>query len=469
VAAPAAGVDEELELEEDLDDLLAEVGAFEEIKVAGPAPSAAPTAGAAATAAAAARPPPATRAPLPAEPETSPAAAPRPFVVDGVAVIGRDGRLLATTGRLDDALAPVQGALSGLLASGASSSDTTFEVEGRRVIAAALGGLGIVCVIRGKEDARLRPQLMEALARLPTDSRKEAAVAVVEELVSSAAARADVVRGAWTAHIKVAAGFKGSSVVLGVLLRNDTDETMHNVRIELGYDHDALHIGAVRPKLLVSQDRVSVGNLAPGRSLELEVSFETELCLSSQVAVTANYTDPEGRHVVVPARPAQVDVRPPRLRPAGALPDMGLVDMASGGLAHAGRRAFSHALDGPRGEIHDLAVRKAKEAGLALVRELDEPELMRKETWLLGEGAGGPPSRVLARVSSHGTDHVLEVFVASDDAASVVGLLGHLSMELLDSVRSGMPGADFDRLRDPRLLNDLEVWPTLLEYAVEGD
>ncbi len=133
------------------------------------------------------------------------------------------------------------------------------------------------------------------------------------------------------------------------------------------------------------------------------------------------------------------------------------------------RFLHDHALDAPRGDFHDLAVRKAKDAGLALVRELDEPELMRKETWLLGEGSAVPPSKVLVRVSTHGTDHLLEVFVASDDAASVVGLLGHLSMELLDSVRSGMPGAAFDRLRDPRMLSDLEVWPTLLEYAVEGD
>ena len=468
-AGPAAVSEGEQGLEEDLDDLLAEVGAFEEVEVAAPAmPAGAPDL-AATVAATVARAPPVTRVPPEAEVAAPPTAISRPFVVDGVAVIGADGRLLASTGRLEDALAPVQEAVSGLLASGASSSDTTLEVDGRRVIAAVLGGLGIVCVIRGKEDLQLRPQLMEMLAKLPSDPRKEAAVAVVEELVSSAAARAKVVKGAWTAHIKAAVGFKGSSITLGVQLRNDTDATMHNVRMELGYDHDALRIGAVRPKLLVSQDRVSVGNVAPGKSLELEASFDAELCLSSQVVVTASYTDPEGRRVVVPARPAQVDVRPPELRPAGALPDKGLVGMAAGGLVHSGRRAFSHALDAPRGDFHDIAVRKAKETGLAVVRELDEPELMRKETWLLGEGSGGPPSKVLVRVSTHGTDHMLEVFVASDDAASVVGLLGHLSMELLDSVRSGMPGAAFDRLRDPRMLSDLEVWPTLLEYAVEGD
>jgi hypothetical protein len=255
--------------------------------------------------------------------------------------------------------------------------------------------------------------------------------------------------------------------VLEAFIRNDTDALMHNVRADLSYDHDALALASVRPRLLVSQDRVSVGNLPPGKSTELEVSFIAELCLSSPMSVLVSYTDPEGHRVQVPARPMRVDVHPPRLQSAGAPTDQELLALASGGLSQSGRRGFTYAVEAARAGVHAIGVRKARDAGLVVVRELDSQETMRSESWLAGAAVEGG-ARAIARVSAHGADRLLEVFVASDDASIVVGLLTALSGAIMDAVGSESQVAVLQRVRDARLLSDLEVWPTLLEYELDG-
>jgi hypothetical protein len=275
------------------------------------------------------------------------------------------------------------------------------------------------------------------------------------------------VKGAWTAHLRARVGFKGHHVVLEAFIRNDTDALMHNVRADLSYDHDALALASVRPRLLVSQDHVSVGNLPPDKSTELEISFTAELCLSSPMSILVSYTDPEGHRVQVPAKPMRVDVRPPHLAPAGAPTDQELLALSGGGLPQFGRKAFTYAVETARSGVHAVAVRKAKDAGLAEVRKLDSPETMRTETWLAGAAVEGG-ARAIVRITAHGADRLLEVFAASDDAAVVVGLLTSLSGTIMDAVGVASPVAALQRVGDARLLGDLEVWPTLLEYELDG-
>ncbi len=460
----AVELEEEM-LEDDLDELLADMGSFQEIPSAAARP-----ASLRARAAAIAEAATGTPAPPAPPPAAQPSAVSRPFVLEGVAVLGKDGRTLASTGRVDEVIGPVQKAVLDVLAARDATNDATLEVEGRRVIVMARDGMGVVGIIRGREDGDLRPQISAALDNVHAHPDRDGALEVIEDLLaaSGGGVRAEVVKGAWTAHLRAHVGFKGHHVVLEVFVRNDTDALMHNVRIDMSYDHDALSLVSVRPRLLVSQDHVSVGNLPPSKSAELEVAFTAELCLSSPMSVLASYTDSEGRRVQVPIKPMRVDVRPPRLAPAGAPTDQELLELAGGGLPHSGRKAFTYAAEVPRAGVHAVAIRKARDAGLAVVRELDSPETMRTETWLAGAAVEGR-ARAIVRVSAHGADRLLEVFAASDDAAVIVGLLTSLSGTIMDSVGSATPVAALERVKDARLLGDLEVWPTLLEYELEGD
>ena len=468
----AIELDEEM-LTDELDELISEVGTFQEIPAA-PQPRPVrtpevdgewPQKSLRDLAAAAIAEPAETSAP----PEPRPALVARPFILEGVAVLGKDGRTMASTGRVDEVIGPVQKAVMDVLAARDATNDATLEVEGRRVIVMARDGMGVVGIIRGKEDGDLRPQISAALDNMHAHPDRDGALEVIEDLLaaSGGGARAEVVKGAWTAHLHARVDFKGHHVVLEAFIRNDTDALMHNVRADLSYDHDALALASVRPRLLVSQDRVSVGNLPPGKSTELEVSFIAELCLSSPMSVLVSYTDPEGHRVQVPARPMRVDVHPPRLQSAGAPTDQELLALASGGLSQSGRRGFTYAVEAARAGVHAIGVRKARDAGLVVVRELDSQETMRSESWLAGAAVEGG-ARAIARVSAHGADRLLEVFVASDDASIVVGLLTALSGAIMDAVGSESPVAVLQRVRDARLLSDLEVWPTLLEYELDG-
>jgi PKD repeat protein len=392
------------------------------------------------------------------------------FVVEGVAVLARDGRPVASTGMVDEVLGPYQEALGNVLSPGDGETEAMVEVEGRRVLVAFKQGTGVLCVLRGREDASYRKSVMEALDSLLVDTSEGAALNVIGDLVAIAGkpARAEVVKGAWTARIKATVGFKGSMVVLSASLRNDTQETLHNVRLRLAYDKDALSMSAIEPKLLASKDKISLGNMPPGKEQKLRIHFMPELCISSNIDAVGEYTDIEGRQVVVPAKPMPIEVECPYVGPGLAPNDEELLELAADGLSHQGRRAFVHGMEVPREDIFKLAVRKAAETGAAKVKELDEPKLMRSEAWLMGVGEGGTP-RILVRISSHGTDSIIEVFVASADSAIATGLLTHITTEVVDAVASEFKGLGFDRIRDTATLEDLEVWPSLLDYSIEGE
>ena len=100
--------------------------------------------------------------------------------------------------------------------------------------------------------------------------------------------------------------------------------------------------------------------------------------------------------------------------------------------------------------------------------ELGDESLMRAEAWFIGSGEGGSP-QVLVRVSSHGADHLTEVFVTSDDGPTATGLLTYLAGEFLDSAASDMPGKRIERVRDSATLEEIAVWPSLLDYKVMGE
>ena len=90
---------------------------------------------------------------------------------------------------------------------------------------------------------------------------------------------------------------------------------------------------------------------------------------------------------------------------------------------------------------------------------------MRSEAWFVASGVGGEPT-VMTRVSAHGVDHLLELFVTSDDGATATGLLTHLASELLDAVANEIPGKRVEKVRDEATLEDMAVWPSLLDYKI---
>jgi len=116
-------------------------------------------------------------------------------------------------------------------------------------------------------------------------------------------------------------------------------------------------------------------------------------------------------------------------------------------------------------DLFDIAVRLVVEQGPMKVISLEDESLMRSEAWFLASGVGGVPT-VMTRVSAHGVDHLLELFVTSDDGATATGLLTHLASELLDAVASEMPGKRVEKVRDAATLEDIAVWPSLLDYKI---
>ena len=119
-------------------------------------------------------------------------------------------------------------------------------------------------------------------------------------------------------------------------------------------------------------------------------------------------------------------------------------------------------------DLYKIARKSIAELGPLMVLELDDTSLKRAEAWFLGSGDEGSPE-ILIRVSSHGTDRLLEVFVTSDDGATVTGLLTFLTGEILNAAATEMRGRRVERVRDAATLEEISVWPSLLDYKVMGD
>jgi len=248
-------------------------------------------------------------------------------------------------------------------------------------------------------------------------------------------------------------------------LVNETDRILNNVRLRLYHDKKALTIQSITPKMLMTSGRIAIGNLPPGKVHKVAISLVPELCMASKVRLMVTYTDMEGRSVSVPSLSMAVDVECPYLEFAGDVDDENLLAVHETGLGFSGHRVFDHGMDVDMKELFDIAVRLVVEHGPMKVISLEDESLMRSEAWFVASGAGGEPT-VMTRVSAHGVDHLLELFVTSDDGATATGLLTHLATTLLDAVATEMPGKRVEKVRDAATLDDISVWPSLLDYKV---
>jgi hypothetical protein len=394
----------------------------------------------------------------------------RTFRLEGVAVLGADGRRLASTGKVQEVVGPYQDGLGMVLGTLGDDGSAYMEVKGRRVLIVTLGKATVLCVIRGKVDLEFRDLLDNKLRDLDLYEGEDAALALIDDLLSGAGKpdRAEVVKDAWTTRLSADVSNKGSIVVLTATLHNDTDHILNNVRLDVEHDHDALTIETVRPKMLVTQGRMSMGNVPPRTEQEVTIDLVPALCLSSVIKLLATYTDREGNTVHVPARALAVNVECPYIVPGTEMGQETLLSLSEEGLGFTGRRVFVHGLDVDRLDLFKLAVTVVATQGPMKVLELDDESLMRAEAWFLGSGEGGAP-RVLVRVSSHGTDHLVELFITSDDGPTATGLLTYLAGEFIDTAASEFPGKRIERVRDVATLEDVEAWPSLLDYKIMGE
>jgi hypothetical protein len=392
------------------------------------------------------------------------------YVVDGVAVLEANGSVLASTGSVEEVMGPFSETVEEVRRGLRGDGIAVLELDGHRVVLALRSGLGSVCVVRGREDEAFRAGLRDNLARLFKDRSTEGALGVVEDILASAGGgeTAEVVPDAWTARMDVSISLQGSVVLLDARLRNDTDHILNNVRLRLHHDEDALSVESVTPKLLSTHGRMSLGNVPPRKEHRVAISLLPEACVSSGVRMVATYTDMEGRTVHVPSPNVPVDVECPRIEPGSDIDEDGLATLSERGLGFSGRRVFEHGMDVDHKELYSIAVSLVPEQGPMKVMDLEDDSLMRSEAWFLGSGEGGSP-RILVRVSSHGADHLLEVFVTSDDGAAATGLLTHLAGELMDGAASAMTGKRVERVRDAATLDEISVWPTLLDYRIMGE
>ncbi len=394
----------------------------------------------------------------------------RRFQVEGVAVLGPGGSVTTSTGRVEEVVGPYQESLDDLRSKMGGQGSAVMEVEGRRVLIGVRATVGLLCVLRGREDDAFRDTLFRRLDDLSLDSSTEAALGVIEDVLAAAGKpdRAEVVQDAWTSHLEASITYRGSVLVLGIVLRNDTDHIMNNVRLRVVHDEDALTLDSIKPKVLVSHGKMTLGHVPSGKQQDLEISFWPELCMSSNIRVMMNYTDVEGRTIHVPTRSIPVAVECPYIEAGGDVDEDRLLSMSEDGLGSSGRRVYNYGLDVDHLDLFKIAVRLVVERGPMKVMDLEDESLMRAEAWFIGSGEGGSP-KVLMRVSSHGADHLLELFVTSDDGATATGLLTYLSGEIMDTAASEMPGKRVERVRDPATLEEISVWPSLLDYKVMGE
>jgi hypothetical protein len=190
--------------------------------------------------------------------------------------------------------------------------------------------------------------------------------------------------------------------------------------------------------------------------------------MSSKLRVLVTYTDMEGRTIHVPTPTMTVEVECPYIQGGGEMEEEMLLSVSETGLGSTGRRVFDYGMDVDHEDLYSLAVELVSEQGAMKVLDIKDESLMRAEAWFLGTGEGSS-SQVLVRVADHGADHMLELFVTSDDGTVTTGLLTHLAGETMDRAASSMPGKRVERVRDAATLEEISVWPTLLDYRIMGE
>jgi hypothetical protein len=198
------------------------------------------------------------------------------------------------------------------------------------------------------------------------------------------------------------------------------------------------------------------------------VYFDPLICQESHIDGKVRYTDPSGNPGEASMKRRPVDVVCPIFYTVETI-NVAMLKRLLSELSYNDSRVYEVKEPGALMDAYALAVASVRGHDVKLVREFKEEEPLQVETWFYGE-AKESEEKLVIKVSARVTGNMLEIFVASDNLASMTGLLAELGNEFrLKLDNKGIDRQSLLLSTDENLRDTLKQVLLLLEKYSEED
>ncbi len=403
------------------------------------------------------------RAPAaPLSPAAAPALRPVPktpagpsYVLEGLLVLYKDGRLIYHAEPGAEAKLESPEVIGSMFAAVTEFIRDSFREAGalsrmsygeHTIVLERSAHLVGAAISYGAPDSAMREKLKETLKRLELAyagvvegwNGDRAAFRGIEALVApllattAALTRAEVREATTDKTVKVLSGtehFRGY-VRLKVALANFTNETLSEATLTVGFNEKLLVLSRVEPATLPHDGAaVRLGAIAPGERVGAIYYLDPQVCGESDITGKATYRDASGALRTVAMKTRQAEI----ICPIFFTPDHAnvatlkrLVETSIAARDSKVYRVTALPAVVPFKDLFELAARAVSVRDVKLVRTATAGPPFSGRAWFYGRTKHGDEP-VVVRVAAFEQKRAIEFFVAANSGAVLTGLLAELN------------------------------------------
>jgi hypothetical protein len=368
------------------------------------------------------------------------------FTIEGVFLIYEDGRLVARSlthsTQIDDHLfSSMLVAIQGFVKESfkAETGLDSFEFSGRHIVLKKGRFLFLVASLSGKEPPMLRDEMKVALEKIEGtyagvvedwdgDISKFSGAEVLMAPLFTLKDRVKVKKAKADVRVKSALEFYEGYVRLKVAVLNMLDTTITDTSLNLTYNSDALRFDRIEPDLPHEGTTVRLGAVKPGEKKTVAYFLDPLICQESTVDCTLTYLDYKGelKHADMKRRPVDI-VCPIFYTPQTV--NVAMLKRLNNDLDYNDSRIFKIGDTQTLKVVYNEAKQVVSKYSVKIIREFTEQVPYEAEAWYYGE-VQETMEHMVIRVAARESMQYLEIFVASDNLATLTGLLSELGNQL---------------------------------------
>jgi hypothetical protein len=403
--------------------------------------------------------------------------------MEGAAVLGADGGILAKDSIPDATLGETFDALPGAWRAVASASGgpAVFKVGDKDAAGVKARDGAVIVVGRFAVDptAWVGEPLQESVTRLEShgaDLAEAAGQPLVHEILrellglSAGATAASVAAYSSAEELRVASVVEmvGGMVRLKVAVDNNTRSLAADVRLSLDYDDKVLRLERSEPTYETKREKIMLGNIRPKERKTVAFYFDPQICTRSLINATVAYDDAAGRFrsAAMKTRPVEV-VCPAFSTPRKASTAM-LKRLLREELAFRDSKYFRFPAETPAPQVFEGCKQAVMAQDLQLVREFVNERPFEAEAWFYGE-TKATKSPMVVWTTVYGHERVTQFSVASSSSAAITGLLAELGRRLVEGRAGGGVGAPIQSFARSRAEQELGDRASLLSKSESGE
>jgi len=198
------------------------------------------------------------------------------------------------------------------------------------------------------------------------------------------------------------------------------------------------------------------------------IYLDPVICQSSHIDCTVEYTDEFGLAGTGEMKTRAVDVVCPLFYTPETI-NVAMLKRLLGEMGYKDSRVFGISDTVSLKHVYALALEAVKGHDIRFVREFEEEEPWRVESWFYGE-VQDTEERLVIKVAADAASEYIEVFVASGNLASMTGLLAELSSDVMGKVKGeDLKGNELKVCMDEKFTDEVKRTKMLLEKYSDAE